>query len=68
MHSECFKKIHRAVSQIFAKAIKIENYPKIAHEAMLGKTVVLKIAKEKVNKTLKVYKHNIKLLFDTIIK
>ena len=60
MRGERFKKIHRAVPQILAKAIKIENLPKTAHRAMLGRKVVLNIAKEKVNKTLMVYKHDIK--------
>ena len=35
---------------------------------MLGKKIVLKIAKEKVNKNFMMCKHNIELLFYTILK
>ena len=62
------KKIYRAISQIFTTTIKIENYPKIVHGGMLGKKIVLKIEKEKVNKTFTVWKQTIKLHFDTILK
>ena len=52
-------------SSDFIKSDKIKTYPKIAHGAMLGKQVVLKIAKEKVNKNFMLCIHNIKLFFDT---
>ena len=35
---------------------------------MLEKIVVLKIAKEKVNKTFRACKHDVKIHFDTILK
>ena len=62
MRSERLKKNHQAIPQIIAKAIEIENYPKLAHGAMLRKKVLLKIAKQKVNKNYMICKNNISLL------
>ena len=68
MRGERFLKNPSSRSWNFRKRVKIENYPKIALGAMLGEKVVVKIAKEKVNKNVMVCKHNIKLLFHTILK
>lgn len=54
MYGERFEKIYRADFEIFEKALKMENCPKL-YNAIVGviwrKTLVLRIAKKEVDKT-----------------
>ena len=47
----CFKKIYRAVLEIFAKALKLNNYHKSFMRMILEKQVVLEITNTSFNKT-----------------
>ena len=51
MREESCKKIYQAVFKIFAKALKVDNYPKNIMGVTFGKMLVLEITKMKINKS-----------------
>ena len=68
MHCESFKKIVGAVLEIFEKALKVENLPKITLVVTVWKNPVPRIAITKINKTFTATKDKLNTHFGVISK